>query len=201
MTTKLLCSKSRVAPVNKITLPRLELCVALILAQFVQKTVPALNLKIDRILLWTYSTIVLSWLATSASKWKTFVANVVSQIQEWTAGCEWRHVASASNPADLISRGTNPETLKNCRLCWVGPEWLSQHQEQWFNTQLLRHPEPPEQLEVTAVKLMIQCSPAEFISRFSKLSRFQRVAAYCLRFSHNARNPVVKKDRLSYRDN
>jgi len=86
--------------------------------------------------------IVLSWLAMSASKWKTFVANTVSQIQELTAGCEWRHVASVSNPADLISRGTNPETLKNCKLWWVGPEWPCQHQEQRLNTPLLRHPEP-----------------------------------------------------------
>jgi len=63
VTTKLLCSKSRVAPVKKVTLPKLELCGALRLAQLVQKTVPALNLKIDRILLRTDSTIVLSWLA------------------------------------------------------------------------------------------------------------------------------------------
>jgi hypothetical protein len=104
VTTKLFCSKSRVSPVNKITHPRIELCGTLLLAQLIQKAVPALNLKIDRILLWTDSTIVLSWLATSASKWKIFVANRVSQIQELTAGCEWRHVASASNPADLITR-------------------------------------------------------------------------------------------------
>jgi len=130
VTTKLLCSKSRVAPVKKVTLPRLELCGAFLLAHLIQKTVPTLNLKIDRILLWTDSMIVLSWLATSASKWKTFVANRVSQIQELTTRCEWRHVASANNPVDLISRGTNPETLKNCRLWCVGPEWLSQHQEQ-----------------------------------------------------------------------
>ena len=114
----------------------------------------ALNLKIDRILLWTDATIVLSWLATSASKWKIFVANRVSQIQELTAGCEWRHVASENNPADLISLGTNPETLKKYRLWWVGLEWLSQQQEEWLNIPLSRHPEPPlEEREVKDLKL------------------------------------------------
>jgi hypothetical protein len=87
VTTKLPCSKSRVAPVKKVTLPRLELCGALLLAQLIQKTEPALNLKIDRIVLWTDSTIVLSWLATSTSKWKTFVAKRVSQIKEYTTRC------------------------------------------------------------------------------------------------------------------
>jgi hypothetical protein len=194
VTTKRLCSNWRVAPVKKITLPSLELCGALFLAQLIQKTVPALNMKIDRILLWTDSTIVLSWLATSASKWKTFVANRVSQIQELTAGCEWRHVASTSNPADLISQGTNQETLKNCRLWWVGPEWLNQHQEQWLNIPLLRHLEPPlEQREITTVKVIIQCSPAEFITRFSMLSRLQRVAAYCMRLSYNAKNQSLRR--------
>jgi len=62
--------------------------------------------------------------------------------------------------------------FEECRLWWVGPEWLSQNQEQWLNTPLLRHPEPPpEQREVTTVKVMIHCSPAEFITRFSTLSK------------------------------
>jgi len=74
-----------------------------------------------------------------------------------------------SNPAHLISRGKNPDTLLNCRLWWVGSEWVSQHQKQWLNTPLLMHPDPPsEQREVTTVKVMIQCSPAEYIARFQR---------------------------------
>ena len=102
--TKFLCSKSRMAQVKQVTLPRLDLCGALLLVQLIQKTVTALNLKMDIMLLWTDSTIVNAWLATSANKWKIFVANRDYQIQELTAGCEWRHVASANNPASHIKR-------------------------------------------------------------------------------------------------
>jgi hypothetical protein len=40
---------------------------------------------------------------------------------------------------------------------------------------------------------MIQCSPAEFMNRFSTLSSLQSVAAYCLRFYHNANNPLLRR--------
>ena len=61
----------------------------------------------------------------------------------------------------------------------------------------------PEQRDGATVKVMMHCSTAEFITRFSSLSRLQRVAAYCLRlqrvaayclrFSHNAKNPSLRR--------
>ncbi|GBN08642.1 hypothetical protein AVEN_20920-1 [Araneus ventricosus] len=58
--TFLLCSKSRVALIKSVTIPRLELAACLLLVQLTRKVLNALKLKIDQVLLWTDSTIALS---------------------------------------------------------------------------------------------------------------------------------------------
>lgn len=92
--SKLLCSKSRIAPIKSTTIPRLELCGALLWAQLMHKVNNILDVKFDRISYWTDSTIVLAWIKTTSRQWKTFVANRISEIHELTQINEWHHISS-----------------------------------------------------------------------------------------------------------
>ena len=50
----------------------------------------------------------------------------MTKIQEFSNENQWRHVIPKDNPADAISRGMDPATLKNCSLWWNGPVHLLQ---------------------------------------------------------------------------
>ena len=108
------------------TIPRLELCAALLgvkLLDAVVKSLSNLKMKIQSKHAWTDSTIVLAWLFKEPSQWSTFVANRISKIQEH-ADLTWRRVPSEDNAADDASKGINPHALKDHSLWWSGPQWL-----------------------------------------------------------------------------
>ena len=69
----LVCAKSRVAPVNPVTLPRLELSAALLLARLCTAVKQALKIQFNSTYLWSDSTIALHWIKTEPHLLKTLL--------------------------------------------------------------------------------------------------------------------------------
>ena len=75
------------APIKKVSIPRLELCAALHLAKLFHKVNLILQFEVNNVVLFSDSTVTLSWIKSSPHKWKTFVANRVSMIQDLSPNC------------------------------------------------------------------------------------------------------------------
>ncbi|GFX84848.1 uncharacterized protein TNCV_4996801 [Trichonephila clavipes] len=171
VSNRLLCSKSRVAPVKPITIPRLELCACVLLSQLLEKVLHSLTLPIQQIMLWTDSNIVLVWIQRSPDQLKTFIGNRIKIIQRLTQNCQWNHVSSNENSANLISRGLNASDITSKQLWWHGPDFLR------------------EELEANPIDFERITSDSDYLKELKPANVFL----------HNSRNPSVKRSgQLDY---
>ncbi|GFW82581.1 integrase catalytic domain-containing protein [Trichonephila clavipes] len=199
----LVTSKSRVAPLKRLSLPRLELMGALLAARLAKVVKKILDQKCStRAFFWTDSQVTLHWIKGPSHRWKPFVANRVREIQSLTDPNSWFHCSGKDNPADLLTRGISVDALTTNSKWWNGSSFLRQVDfqtkgldeaipERVYLTEMRKNSNPKEDISLT-----LTVTKNNFLENIIDISnnyvKLIRVVSFLYRFIHNCRTRITK---------
>ena len=143
-----------------------------------------IDLTIFSIFFWTDSKVIVQYINNESRRFKTYVANRVSEIREVSKPSQWRHCLGTLNPADDASRGLSVNQLLHNERWFKGPAFLSKPEEDWPHVEIAALPEEdPEVKNKKAIfTLMVPDKLHELLEKYSSWTVLQRKIAWLLRF-------------------
>ena len=211
VSVRLVAAKTKVAPLQSVGIPRMELMGACLGVKLTQSIVKTLLIPIQYVVFWCDSTSVLWWIRGHGKIFKPFVANRIGEIQSFTNPNQWRYVPTEFNPADYLTRGLKVLELVKKESWWEGPKYLQDIEERWpkntvpsaseqAKNEVKRKYLKIDQLCETSAQVLTDTQNATLIAlenssdktswllnpeRFSSWKRYTRTYAWVMRFVHN----------------
>ncbi len=213
-TARLLLSKAKVAPLKKLTVPRLELVAATLAVSLVTCVARTFSIPLADCHCWVDSVNVLCWIRNDSRALSTFVGNRVAQIQRATLISNWRHVESHRNPADLPSRGALAASFASNSLWWNGPRFLTNEESPPDLPPVVSAPQASQELKKGTQFAFINTAtlaPPSILrdhydvtrddfpikaKDFSSFHRLIRVLAWCRRTKHKVPSSTLQPQEL-----
>ena len=129
----LVTPKSRIAPLRKQSIPKLELLSCLLLVRLINTLKKEFKNFYDilNFYLWTDSSVAYSWIVNTSKVFPMFIQNRVKGIRNLVDIACFKLIDTKRNPADIVSRGVKRAELVSNRLWFSGPEFLTLNKDSW----------------------------------------------------------------------
>ncbi|XP_070206193.1 uncharacterized protein [Littorina saxatilis] len=168
--------KAKLAPFSGHTIPRLELCSAVLATEIWQLIEQELDLSSPSVTFYTDSNVVLGYIKNEKRRFFTYVTNRVERIRRLTSPDQWHHVPTNLNPADAATR-RSPENLGQKLQVWLGgPSEFLQNRPTPVDLQTfpLISPDADKEIrpQVCKTEVSSKTHPSTLSSRFEKFSEW-----------------------------
>lgn len=92
--------KAKLEPVKETTIPRLELCAAVLAVEIAETVVSSIDLPMDFVTFYSDSKVVLGYSNNEQIRLYVYVSNRVQGMRQATSLHQWKYIPSELNPAD-----------------------------------------------------------------------------------------------------
>ncbi|XP_060080540.1 uncharacterized protein LOC132559922 [Ylistrum balloti] len=169
-----LLGKSKVAPKHGHSIPRLELCAALLAVEIVEILQEQIYTPSENMIFYSDSKVLLGYLKNRTRRFYVYVANRVSRILRFTKPVQWFYVESENNPSDQGTRFLSASMLRDSK--WLlGATQLSKHLELPDDRFPLAEPEEDKEIRPEAVVKKTELIPAPVTYLFDKFFRWSKL--------------------------